>query len=367
MTPRERILRTVNHQRPDRVPTTGWFHPEVQQALIAHYHAPDWETVLAALGIEGWSDLGPGLAFDEFEQNAAPRPGHPQGPKALWLDSDTYEDCWGIRWRVGQGDRYQEWLDGPLAGADSPAAVYHYRFPSVGDIREPAEFAAEVARRQQAGLFVSSGFDNPFKRFWHLRGYENALMDYLSDRAIVDAVYDRLFDLTEEMTLCAARAGVDMISIVGDIAMQDRLLLPPEVWRAIDKPRWVRLIQACRAVKPDLHFFFHSDGALTDLVDDLVHAGFDVINPIQPECMDPREVKRRWGDRITLHGCISIQRTLPFGTVDDVRAEVEGLIRDCGRDGGLVLMPSNVMQPDTPLANIIACFETARDLKLDSH
>jgi uroporphyrinogen decarboxylase len=75
-------------------------------------------------------------------------------------------------------------------------------------------------------------------------------------------------------------------------------------------------------------------------------------------------VKRRWGDRLTIHGCISIQQTLPFGTVDEVRREIETLITECGHDGGLVLMPSNNVQPDTPVENIIACYHTARDVKV---
>ncbi len=90
----------------------------------------------------------------------------------------------------------------------------------------------------------------------------------------------------------------------------------------------------------------------------------DVLNPIQPECMDPVEVRRRWGDRITLHACISIRRTLPFGSPADVRREVEALIRQCGLHGGLILMPSNNIQPDTPLENIIACYHAARDFEL---
>jgi uroporphyrinogen decarboxylase len=154
-----------------------------------------------------------------------------------------------------------------------------------------------------------------------------------------------------------------MIKVVGDVAMQDRIIMGPKPWREVDKPRWAKLIAACRAANPAIRFFFHSDGKLTDLVDDLVDVGFTVINPIQPECMDPVMVKKRWGSRITLHGCISIQKTLPFGTVADVRNEVEALIRECGRDGGLVLMPSNVIQPDTALENIIACYHAARNFR----
>jgi uroporphyrinogen decarboxylase len=99
-------------------------------------------------------------------------------------------------------------------------------------------------------------------------------------------------------------------------------------------------------------------------MDDIVEIGFNVVNPIQPECMDPVAVKKRWGDRITLHGGVSLQRTLPNGTPDEVRAEVERLVRECGYNGGLVVFPSNVIQPDTPTENVIACFHAARDLKL---
>ncbi|MBI4025866.1 MAG: hypothetical protein HY360_12850 [Verrucomicrobia bacterium] len=179
---------------------------------------------------------------------------------------------------------------------------------------------------------------------------------------MLEAIYDPLFALAADMCVRMARAGVDMINIVGDVAMQDRIIMGGAALRRADKPRFAKLIAAGRAVNKDLHFFFHSDGKLTDLMDDLVDIGFDVINPIQPECMDPLEIKKRWGHRITLHGCISLQRTLPFGSVADVKREVETLVRECGRNGGLVLMPSNVIQPDTPVENIIACYHTARDL-----
>jgi uroporphyrinogen decarboxylase len=155
-----------------------------------------------------------------------------------------------------------------------------------------------------------------------------------------------------------------MIKIVGDIAMQDRMLMSPELWRRIDKPRMARLISECRSGNPDLFFFFHSDGNVTAIMDDLIEIGFDVINPIQPECMDPVDVKKRWGNKITMHGGLSVQRTLPMGSVEDVRAEVATLIENCGYDGGLVVCPSNVVQPDTPVENIIACYHSARDFDL---
>ena len=235
------------------------------------------------------------------------------------------------------------------------------RFPTPEDVREPERYAARVAELKAENRFVCGEVDNPFKRLWHLRGYENALVDYLANPEVLEAVYDRLFAVVGELCVRMARAGVDMVKVVGDVSMQDRITMGPASWRKFDKPRWGRLIDACRAENPETVFFFHSDGKLDDLIDDLVEVGFTVINPIQPECMNPIEVKRRWGDRITMHGGISIQRTLPFGTVEEVRREVETLVRHCGYNGGLVVMPSNNIQPDTPIENILACYDAARE------
>ena len=366
MTPRERILATLSHELPDRTPTDGWFHAEVQRRLLAHYKTDDWGDVLRELGIEGWADCGVGLRFPEFETKATRGEGAHGRRRAIWLDERTYEDAWGIRHRIGEGGWYEEWVRGPLQDAQTVGDVGRYPWPTAEHIREPENYAQRVQELKDRQLFVSAGISNPYKQAWMLRGMDNVLADYYANRELLEALYDRIYGLYGEMTRRMARAGVDMITVTGDIAMQDRIIMGPDAWRAVDKPRMARLIEDCRAVNPDVFFFIHSDGNVTDLMDDLVEIGFDVINPLQPECMDPVEVKRRWGDRITLHGGISLQRTLPFGSPEDVRAEVEHLIRNCGYNGGLVVFPSNVIQPDTSVENIIACFHAARDFNLST-
>lgn len=366
MTPRERILRALHRQLPDRTPTDGWFHAEVQRMLKAHYGTQDWDEVLAQLGVEGWAGCSIGLRFPEWEARCTERPGHPPGQRNLWLDADTHEDGWGVRHRIGAGGWYEEWVDGPLVRAETVADVERCALPTVDHIDEPPDYAARVAALKARELFVSGGIPNPYKQAWMVRGMDDVLADYLIHRPLLEALYDRLYALYTELAVRMTRGGVDMITITGDIAMQDRILMGPDTWRAVDRPRLQGLIDACRAANPEVLFYIHSDGDVTDLMPDFVDMGFDVVNPLQPECIDPAEVKRRWGSRIALHGGVSLQRTLPFGTVDDVRREVETLIRTCGYDGGLVVFPSNVIQPDTPVANIIACFHAARDFDLQA-
>ncbi len=361
MTPRERILAALNHEPPDRTPTDGWFHPEVVESLKQHYQTDDWSVILDGLGIEGWVDLSPQLVPTDPDKQIVPQFGSASGEPARWLDERTFEDVWGACFRMGDDGRYREWLSGPLEDAQTVADIERFEILTAVEISEPDDYARQVAASKANEMFVFANLENPFRRLWNLRGYQNALMDYLANVDVLEAVYDSLYALYTEMALRMARADVDMIRVVGDIAMQDRIIMGPDLWRRFDKPRMAELIAAARAVKPDLVLFIHSDGKLTDLMDDLIEIGFNVINPIQPECMDPVEVKQRWGDRITLHGCISIQRTLPFGSADDVRREVDALIRQCGYNGGLVLLPSNNIQPDTSIENILACYHTARD------
>ncbi|MBA4386671.1 MAG: hypothetical protein C0404_01750, partial [Verrucomicrobia bacterium] len=270
VTPRERILTAFQHKRPDRTPTDAWFHDVVVAGLKKHYGTNDWGKVLGELGIEGWAHLSPWVSFPEFDARATVRPGGLKGPKAIWLDERTYENAWGVRNRFGEGDWYEEWAGGPLERAETVDEITAYKFPTPAQVRDPDKYALKVDELKRQGKFVIATISNPYKDAWLLRGMENILADYLINPDILTAMYDKLYALYEEITTRAARAGVDMISIIGDIAMQDRIIMGPEAWRKFDKPRMARLISRCRAIKPDVFFFIHSDGNVTDLMDDIV-------------------------------------------------------------------------------------------------
>jgi uroporphyrinogen decarboxylase len=169
-----------------------------------------------------------------------------------------------------------------------------------------------------------------------------------------------LLEFKLEQVRAYARMGVDIISVDGDIAMKDNLMMSPTVWRKFFKSREAKLVEEGKkwGVR---HFFFHSDGNLMPVLADLIEIGFTIIDPIQPECMDPLEVKRLYGDKISLHGTISCQWTLPFGNPAKVRAEVRDRISYLGKNGGLVLAPNNTVQYDVPLRNLLAVYDTARE------
>jgi len=131
-------------------------------------------------------------------------------------------------------------------------------------------------------------------------------------------------------------------------------MFAPDTWRIMMLSRWKKVWQAAKENNPKVKIWYHSDGNITDIIPDLIEAGVDVLNPIQPECLDIDSIHRRYGKRLTLDGCIGTQTTMPFGTPDDVRRTVKNLIDAYGRNGGLILSPTHVLEPEVPLENIDA-------------
>ena len=315
MRSRERMTKALAHEVPDRTPAVIAAQPEVERALTAYYGVDSLADALDILGIVQPASVGLDVSFPDFEQKETVH-SHGDwmgaGGKYLFHDERTIEDEWGVLSRIGKGQKFVQWVTGPLTEAKDPD---EYDYPTVDRIIDDPTLADRVSTYKEDGLFVMASVLQPFKRAWLLRGMENLLADYLVNPGFVEALYDRILVLDGEILRRCTKAGVDMIGIGGDIAMQDRVLMGPRCWREIDKPRLAAVIASCKAINPKVHVFLHSDGDISTIMPDLIEVGFDVIDPIQPECMDPVEVKKLYGDRITLHGCGSLQQTLPFGTV----------------------------------------------------
>ncbi len=364
MTSRERLLAALRHDLPDRTPTVIIMRGEAKRAIMAHFGVAYFDDVLRNLGIEDYRDINFEISFPEFEnrKNGSLEGDCPfAGKRYHFHDERTFEDGWGVVRRVGRDGKYVEWIYSPLAHVDDPD---DYEFPGIDRIVEDPALARTIEDHKAQGFLVRYIAPNPYKIGWYLRGMENHLADYLTNRAFIKKLYRKIYTLYGEMLRRATQAGVDMIGIEGDIAMQDRIIMGPDCWREVDKPLTAAVIGSCKDINHEVHVFIHSDGDLRSLMPDLIEVGFDVIDSIQPQCMDPFELKREFGERITLHGCGSLQTTLPFGGPEDCRREVVGLIEGCGYDGGLILKPSNMIGWDVPIENIIAWYEAARDYDL---
>jgi uroporphyrinogen decarboxylase len=351
MNSRERVLHCLDHEPADRLPLDGSFHAEVWPRLKAQFGTDDEEAVLRGLGID-FRGVGMEVS-DEFRQRATKTP---QG----WLirhPDGSLEDEWGVRIKYDEQQRYYRYVYHPLA---DEAMLESFEFP---DLDEPGHF--EEARRDaqlwRDEFVVMGGTGTFYRDCWFLRGMQQWMMDLILNPDFVVALTAKMLKWKLELLRRLVEVGIDIFSIGGDIAMQQTLIMHPDVWRRYFKPCDAALIEEGRTLGVE-HFYFHSDGNIMPVLDDLVEIGFDILDPVQPECLDPAQIKRRYGDRITLHGTVSAQQTLPFGTPADVRDEVVERVRTLGYNGGLVIAPNNVAQPDVPLENLLAMYDTVMEI-----
>ena len=228
---------------------------------------------------------------------------------------------------------------------------------SLSGFEVPEGLEQRIQQYKEADCYVNGTISQPFKAAWVVRGMYNVLTDYLMRPDLISLMYDKIYSFYTAMASHLVKAGVDMIEIIGDLGMQHRLMMSPEIWRKFDKGRLADLISTLRKVNPEVKLYMHTDGNVSEIVADLIEVGLDVLNPIQPECMPPVEVKRKYGSKLVLHGGVSLQRTLPFGTPEDVKSEVRYLIENCNVNGGFVVGPSNVLFKEIAPANIVAMYE----------
>lgn len=367
MTPRERMIATLEHRMPDRVPIMLGWRDEVQEAVMRHYGVDTFGEVARILEADMSRGVGVQTRWPEYEKRVNGEISGAFGHigRTVLHDERTFEDPWGVVERVGEDGKYLEWMNGPFYMTEDLDA---FDWPTMDNlVFDLEDMKRRVAECKEQGYWVdgSSGI-HPFKQGWRMRGFENFLADYVANPDWVAAIQERFLEYNLMLTRTCAEAGVDMFQYWGDVAMQHTMIVPPDSWRALDKVFWRRLIAGTREVNPDVRFFFHSDGDITPILPDLIEVGFDIVNPLQPECVNPGVVKRDFGDKITLDGGGSVQRMLPFGTPEDCRREVDFLMRHCAYEGGYIFRASNVVSFDCPVENVVAYYEAARDYDLST-
>ncbi len=364
---RDRVLMALHHEEPDRCPWQASFTPEFNARLAAdeglterarhNPHGGGNTYVLERLLDQDLLLTSVGWANSYYAM------------EALSQDSETYTDEWGVGWRnapyqtrFGVG-HYTEIVGHPLA---DERALDAYRPP---DPHRPELYAdAERVIHAYADEYwiVGVTVTTIFETAWALRGYAQMLMDFALNPDLVD----RIFEIPFRYHLAAARRlvelGVDMIWIGDDVGAQHHMLVAPATWRRFFKPRMAEFIATLKAVNPRVKVAYHSDGAIEPIIPDLIDIGLDVLNPIQPACMDPERLKSAYGDRLCFWGSVDEQHTLPFGSPADVRSEVLARLRTLGRRGGLILGPTHHVQLDTPLENFWALADTVTGTAYES-
>jgi len=271
-------------------------------------------------------------------------------------EAEEYTCEWGIRWGWVDfpGGRYTDIVTHPLAddaALDSfscPDPTEEWRYDSVRELIRSHGDTHAIVGAMPCTLFEAA---------WYLRGYDRFLVDLLTNEDFVNGLLDRLYDFQLATGRKLAETGVDIIWLGDDFGTQDSLIVSPETWRKYFKPRYAGLIEAFRAIRPEVKIAYHSDGNIETLLPEYIDIGVDILNAVQPKSMDTARLKRRFGDRLTFWGTLDIQETFPHGSPGDVEAEVRHRIRTVAPGGGLIIGPSHNFQPDVPMENILAFYD----------
>ena len=243
----------------------------------------------------------------------------------------------------------------PLAHAASLDELAQYNWPDVNRF----DFSSLKDRLSCWNDFsiMASGC-SVFQHATFLRGMETLLMDMCIQpemaHFIINKMTDFYYSYFEKMFETAGDM-IDIFALADDLGTQNSLLISPELFEEYVAPQLQRMADLAHAYGKKL--LLHSCGNIEPLIPRLIQLGVDVLDPIQPECMNPLTIKEKYGHQIALRGGVSVQNTMSRGTVDDVRKETKRIVEALQIGGGYILSPGHpVLQDDIPVENIIALY-----------
>jgi uroporphyrinogen decarboxylase len=351
MTPRENLLSVLRRQGVTEIP--------LEIELVASHHERFKRET-------GMTDVAEYLRFSHRDVRVAME--GPDDARSLYtreeLPERTRFDAWGVAHSAGSEAAYHMTrLHHPLKGATSVNEIVDFPPPRIDADAELDRLSAETKRLRDSGLAVVGRMaQTVWETAWAIRSMEDLMVDMMSEDEMATVLLDRVTDISCARAGLFAEAGCDIVHLGDDIGMQSSPMMSVDLWRAWLKPRLGRVIDAAREKSPDILIFYHSCGFVEPFIDDLIELGVEILNPVQPESMDFETIHARYGDRLSFWGTIGTQTTMPFGSVEDVKNEVRRNVRICGEDGGIVIAPTHVVEPEVPWENIVALREVCDEL-----
>jgi uroporphyrinogen decarboxylase len=348
MNPRERLLTAMRRETPDRVPFLLSFTPPMMQVF--------WEKTEAQNPAEYWDFETRPVWFNSPKPKPDYNRYYPEG-----LPAGTMVDDWGVANVPGSLYHFTKMVH-PLRQAETVEEVVDYPLPDYARAECWQHLAGDVAGYHERDLAALGALEmTVFEASWYIRGMEDLFNDMIFQPGLAETLLDRITELRVFQAQAYAGADVDILDLGDDIATQRGMLMSPKMWRQWLKPRLARVIEAAKAIKPGVLVWYHTDGDCRDVIPELIEVGVDILNPVQPECMDPAEIKAQYGHQLAFAGTIGTQSTMPHGTPGEVRAVVKERIATVGEGGGLLLAPTHVLEPDVPWENVIALVEAVEE------
>jgi len=313
-----------------KVPYVPWhcgFTVEAADKLRKHFGREDLDLVLDNHFVKLGSDIG---FFTD-------------------LGRDRLRDAFGVVW-----DRSVDKDIGIVEGCILPEpTLQRYEFPDPLDQRFFQDIPEKISRYGDCFRVFKIGF-SLYERAWTLRGMENLMMDFLKAPDFVRELLRTIADYNIVQVTEALKYDIDAVYFGDDWGQQTGLQMGPRLWREFIKPELKRMYSVVR--QAGKYVMIHSCGKVDELFDDLIEIGLHCFNPFQPEVMDVFGLMKRYKGRLTFHGGLSTQQTLPYGSVEDVKRETAELL-EAGKSGGYIFAPAHAVEGDVPPENMLAFIE----------
>ena len=334
MTSRECVLNTINRKPIDRVPYSFDLTRVIMQKLADHYSVLP-EKLLAYIR-DDLLYVYHGMKNDKFEL----------------CDVDEF----GVHWDTSDKSKLiGDW--GSILKYPLPEPKLDgYNFPDGGKKQRFEHF--NNAELESQNRFVILSMTGLFDLSWHMRGFENFMMDMVSDEDFADELLDRVLQYSLEV-IAAIPEAVDGVRVAEDWGLQKGLIFSASLWRRYLKPRLKILYNAIRT--RDLKLFIHTCGDVAELFPDFIELGVEVVHPIQPEAMDIVKLQREYGKDICMYGGLGTQSTLVFGTPRDILEDAKARLTTF-HHGGYILGPAGAISTDAKIENVIALVDFAMSL-----
>lgn len=380
MTSEERLKKALNHKEPDRVPfdisgtetsaistvtLERWLnykgipYKPIEYFSLENQMGKVEEKVLEDLGVDTRclkTDPPSGWKLDIREDQ----------------DYKYFESEWKIIWKMPKKyGFYYDLYKSPLSSFSNVEEIKKFLWPNPNNptrYKNLRKEALKIKNSSKSGIVLERNTGGIFETSWWLRGMSNFFIDMISNPSIVEFILDKVLEFKMVYWEKALQKVGDQILVVAeadDIAGQSSLLMSPEMYRKYLKPRHTKLFSHIKKIAPNVKIFFHSCGAVYNLIPDLIESGIDILNPIQVSASgmeDTKKLKKEFGkDIVFWGGGIDTQKILPMGTPQEVKDEVKKRIDDLAPGGGFIFSPVHCIQRDVPPENLDAMIETLQN------
>ncbi|GAK60890.1 hypothetical protein U27_00788 [Candidatus Vecturithrix granuli] len=362
MDSRERTFLALEHQEPDRVPIDCWLSPGMKRKI---------ENGLK-LSYEQFLDVHE----IDFRYIEGPRY---RGPELKTQDGTIELDIWGVprvqvdlQFANGTGnyaESYKEVLQSPLQPIKSPEEILdyaHWPSPDWFDYSDIENQCKSIKEQGRVVVFMGDRLNRfaQLKPAMYLRGYEQIMIDMIENPEIAKAIFSQISSFYLEYgwrIFEAAKGNIDILCTGDDFGSQNGPLLSPSMWVAFLKEGFQKYVQLGKAF--NAYMMHHTCGSVYALIPEMLDCDLDILQSLQPEAakMDPKILKKEFGNRLAFQGGISIQKVLPYGSPAEVSEHVKLLLNAMAPGGGYIACTSHNIQADTPLANVSALFEAYHD------